>query len=419
MNRATFASGLSVGFVLFVATVLTITALFLVGSGAGLFSSQVDYYVDCPSTSGLKTGTKVYLSGVPVGVVGRIDFVDDLRVSKVRVELRVSETIAPRIRDDSRVELRTEGLLGDVAVHISMGNADRDDLPVGELIPFRESSMLGSMVGEEISGSANDLLRELAGILRTIESGEGSLGKLVREPELYDSLTGFSKSLDLLAITLNTLASDIQGVIDHVENERGPLGKLLFADDYEQRISRAIDDSGRLVAGLERLVASVDPERSVVMRLLNDPALGDRVVSIVERLDRSLASAETILAIVERGEGSVGALVHDRSIVESLRDVFLGVQELGYLRTAIRNAEAHGRESSSRVDRASQIARFEASRARFLATIESRDGADAARPVPAASREEPGDGAAPAPVKGSDESTGAPDKAAAARRDEP
>ena len=66
MNESTKMSSLNVGFVLFVATVIVIVALFWVGSGGGIFQHQVDYHFMCPSTSRLKDGSRVYLSGVPV-----------------------------------------------------------------------------------------------------------------------------------------------------------------------------------------------------------------------------------------------------------------------------------------------------------------------------------------------------------------
>jgi hypothetical protein len=127
------------------------------------------------------------------------------------------------------------------------------------------------------------------------------------------------------------------------------------------------------------------------MLLLTDEDLGKQFTSMVGRMERSAGSLETILAMIESGEGSLGALVHDPSIVQSLRDVFLGVQELGYVSNVIRNAEAKGREVASREDRTSQMQRLEAARARFLASVPLVDDA-VARPVPASSKDEREDG---------------------------
>ena len=59
MKRTTKTSALNVGFVMFVATVIVIIALFWVGSGAGIFQRQAQYHFMCPSTSRLKDGSRV------------------------------------------------------------------------------------------------------------------------------------------------------------------------------------------------------------------------------------------------------------------------------------------------------------------------------------------------------------------------
>jgi len=374
--------------VLFVAMILTIFAFFWVGSGTTLFERRAEYVVDCPSTAGLKKGSRVHINGIPVGFVKQIDFVEDLRVNKVRVTLSVADNVSKRIRRDSRVALQTDGLLGDVSVHISMGTADQDVLTAGDLIEFHEASLLDSVVGEEITGNATDLMRELVLVLRTIKKGEGSIGKLLTEPVLYDNLATFSKSLDQLAVSLTSISKDMETIIGEVQQERGALGKLIFSKEYEQNIGRAIEGTSKLVATLERVVANTEKSESIAMKLLTDEEFGRSLERLVTRLEKSAGSIETILGMVERGDGSLGRLVHDPSIVQSLQDVFLGVQELGYVQNLVRNAERIGREASSGEERASRLAQIEAARARFLATVPRfAEG----KPVPASAKDSEGE----------------------------
>jgi phospholipid/cholesterol/gamma-HCH transport system substrate-binding protein len=385
MSRDRFATGFSVGFVLFAATILAIVGLFWVGGGKSFFEAQSRYYVLCPSTTGLKTGSWVKLSGVPVGTVERIDFHEDPRVNKVRVTLSIARKHAGRIRSDSRVVLAPEGLLGDVSAHISLGSPGAEPLPEGEEIEFRELTLLDTVIGEGMSGGATDLIAELIGLLRMIRQGEGTIGKLLKEPEFYDNLSAFTAELDKLTRTLNEIAKDMGDIIEEVESQRGALGKLIFAKDYEEKISSALDESAKLIGALERIVAATEGRSSVAMRLLTDEELGARVASLVDSLEKSAKSLEVVLAKVERGEGSLGEFVHDPSFARSLRDVFLGVQELEYLRNLIRNAELQGRQLASQEDRASLSARAEAARARFLASLPHPGaGGELGRPVPAA-----------------------------------
>ena len=108
----------------------------------------------------------------------------------MRVTVSVRESVALRIRADSLVSLKSEGLLGDNSVQISVGNIAEDPLGGGGQIPFHESSLLEDVVGAETTRSAAELMAELVGLLRTIRAGDGSIGKLLIEPELYDNHSG-------------------------------------------------------------------------------------------------------------------------------------------------------------------------------------------------------------------------------------
>ena len=376
MDRATKTSSINVGFVMFVATVVVIIALFWVGSGNGIFQEQAQYHFMCPSTSRLKDGSRVYLSGVPVGKVEEIDFVDDLSINSVKVTVSVAEKVSRRIREDSSVSLQSDGLLGDVSVHISMGTSESLGLPVDNQIRYLQSSPLEGFVGAEFTGTAGDVLRELVVVLKAIESGEGTVGKLLREPELYDNLNAFLRSLATLSVKLDQVATDLGTFSDSVAQEKGVLGKLLFSKEYERDLGRAIASTAEIASRLEGVLNASDDKSSVVTRLFFDERLGERLDNVLVKLEAGSDSLSLVLGMLERGEGSVGQLLHDPSIAASIKDLFLGIQEVGYMRNIIQNAELQGREAKAGEDRASAMARLEASRARMLARLNAPRGED-------------------------------------------
>ena len=397
MDRATKTSGINVGFVMFVATVVVIIALFWVGSGNGIFQEQAQYHFMCPSTSRLKDGSRVYLSGVPVGKVEEIDFVDDLSINSVKVTVSVAERVSRRIREDSSVSLESDGLLGDVSVHITMGTSESLELSVNNQIRYLQSSPLEGFVGAEFTGTAGDVLRELVVVLKAIESGEGTVGKLLREPELYDNLNAFLKSLATLSVKLEQVATDLGTFSDSVSQEKGVLGKLLFSEEYERDLGRAIASTAEIAVRLEGALSASADKSSVVTRLFFDERLGERLDNVLVKLETGSDSLSLVLGMLERGEGSVGQLLHDPSIAASIKDLFLGIQEVGYMRNIIQNAELQGREAKVGDDRASAMARLEASRARMLARLNApREEGEPKKDEEGSGKEEP------APAKGTD-----------------
>jgi phospholipid/cholesterol/gamma-HCH transport system substrate-binding protein len=52
--------------------------------------------------------------------------------------------------------------------------------------------------------SASTAIKDLSAVIATIQSGEGTLGKLVQDEELYNNLNEASANLDKLLVELRT-----------------------------------------------------------------------------------------------------------------------------------------------------------------------------------------------------------------------
>ena len=124
----------------------------------------------------------------------RIDFLADTTVDKVEVVLSLNRRHARRIGPGSKAWLKNEGLLGDRSVHISLG-ADVNELPPGSEIPYQPRALLEELVGPGTTETTTDFLDTLTAMLKEIHRGEGSLGKLLKDPELYENLNSFTGSL--------------------------------------------------------------------------------------------------------------------------------------------------------------------------------------------------------------------------------
>ena len=399
----------SVGFVLFIATLVTMAGLFMVGQGPGIFANQVEYKVLLRNAVGLRQGSRVYLSGVPVGSVAHIDFPPDLKGDKVLVTLAVNQQYARRIGESSVAWLKNEGLMGDTALHISL-SGQSPELAPGSEIPYRPRAMLDDFAGEGTTQTATDLLETAVRILKDFQKGEGSLGQLLKNPDLYDNLNSFTMAMNSAVAEVERVSKEVQLLLSAVRSQKGTLGKLIFSEAYALDVERSLKGARGLIARLDNIAARIesgtgsigklvaDPEfydalmeaveglsgvarategvvgkldesGSVVGRLLRDDELGDRFTTLVERLARGAGSLESILEKVASGEGSIGMLVHDPSIAGSLRDVFLGVQELRYLENLVRNAEKVGRDAYLRAAHLNEARERELIRMRSLARL--------------------------------------------------
>jgi phospholipid/cholesterol/gamma-HCH transport system substrate-binding protein len=81
------------------------------------------------TVTGLRTGGKVYISGIEVGRVEKLSM--DQEKQRALVELRIRNDI--RIHDDAIASIKTEGLIGDMHISIDPGGAGEPLKPGGTI----------------------------------------------------------------------------------------------------------------------------------------------------------------------------------------------------------------------------------------------------------------------------------------------
>lgn len=423
MRKIQFATDFSVGFVLFVATVVVISSLFLVGDGSSFFADHVEFKVAIPSAGGLKTSSKVELGGVLVGSVKRIEFSSDLSNTDIIVTIEVDKSAGPRIRGGSVAWLATQGLLGDTTIQISPGSSLEPPLVPGTRIEFSDRPLLDGIAGKEIRESTSEILSRLLEVLRDVNRGEGTIGRLLKDPELYKNLNQFTAAMASATKEVDSIATDLREMLAEVKGQKGTLGKLIFSPKYAEDFSTTLQEAGAILTALRKVSELVQSGEGSLGRLVHDTAAHDALVSSLKSLDstarrvdaileraeeresllgRILLDAELgkdaqqvvrelksgtgtldrILAKVDRGEGSVGMLVNDPSIAASLRDIFLGVSDSGLMTNVVRDTERAGREAYLRSVDLRAAEREEILRARVLARLPDRPSGGSTSPAP-------------------------------------
>ena len=120
----------------------------------------------------------------------------------VELVLRIDERLRPLIRSDAVARIISEGLVGAKVVELTPGRPDAP--PVGELAriaserPIDMADVLKRASGslerlDTLARSAEQGLSEVNAIAGSIRRGEGSLGKLVRDEEIYRDLVALSR----------------------------------------------------------------------------------------------------------------------------------------------------------------------------------------------------------------------------------
>ncbi len=128
-------------------------------------------------------------------------------------------------------------------------------------------------ITDEFASASQNLTassRDIADITRSVSEGQGSLGKLVRDEALYDSLTTFaSQASDLMErmsgdSTLGMLMSDtalyddisrtaqnLRIITDAMASGNGTIGRLMTDDDLYWEMKEALASADKAMKGIE------------------------------------------------------------------------------------------------------------------------------------------------------------------------
>jgi len=211
---------------LFVAGGLAIfvLAIFIIGKQKNMFNPVFKLTASFHNVSGLQVGNKVRFSGINVGTVDNIRIIND---STVRIDMLIKKDVWQFIKTDCRVAIASEGIIGDKLLIISQGSSDKDKAKEGQQLqstePVETDAIMKSLraTGE----NAEVITKQLAEIMTKINSGDGTLGRLIQDKTMAENLNKTmvnlkqsSKGLDenMKAVKHNFL---FKGYFDRKERE--------------------------------------------------------------------------------------------------------------------------------------------------------------------------------------------------------
>lgn len=239
----------------FIVATLAILAsgIFIIGSKQYLFSSTYQLKAQFDNVEGLNDGGDVRVGGVHTGTVRKI-VLPRKPGEKVTVVMDLGKATHAIIKQDSVASIKTEGLLGNQYMAISVGSSGTADVRDGDIIasqPPLEMSDLLQMASGLLEGSqkaiqnATRATANLDSISAKIDRGQGTAGALVNNKQLYTSLEQTSNSMR------DTMVEAKAGVTDFQENMEAMKHNFFLRGYFK---NRGYEDSSELARNeIERL----------------------------------------------------------------------------------------------------------------------------------------------------------------------
>lgn len=249
--------------------------------GTNLFSPAETYYITYPNVTGLNVSNPVYFSGLPVGRVS--GFTLEQEKNRIVVSLDIDQDVF--VGEDATATLANDGLLGGKAILLDVGESKTRLLP-------------GDTLNSEIAG---DLFEQFEPVADNLNS----------------TITKINTLLDQLNET------DLQGVVDTLKYSIGSITRKINRLDVQP-----------LVSNLDSLTLSFnDRSKQLDTLLQSSNVLMDSLKAIeynalVGNLNKTMEGINELLANLQSEKGTIGKLMTNDSIYNSLNKLLVDLDEL-------------------------------------------------------------------------------------------
>ncbi len=160
-----------------------IAAIYFIGEKQQLFSKTFRLSGIFKDVAGLQAGNNVRFSGINVGTVDNISIVSD---SSVRVVILIDENTRKFIKKDAVASIGSEGLMGNKIIIINPGTGGKKEIEDNDIIgtsqPINLDDVLLSL--KTTIDNASSITSNLSKIAGNIESGNGTIGRLLMDRSL-------------------------------------------------------------------------------------------------------------------------------------------------------------------------------------------------------------------------------------------
>ena len=284
---------LRLGLLIFTALALLLWAS--IQGGTSLFKKQYELNARFPNVQGVVAGAPVWFQGVEVGTVKMLDFAPSGDTAVVNIRFTVNDRVWPLVREDSRVRIQALNLFGEKFMEVTPGSSESPPVKDGAVLPSDRPADMSELMarGQDIVDDLAVVTADLKTMMARVNRGEGSLGRLMHTDELYTGLDATIRQVRVLTVNLDrsqvamsrsltAVTASLDSTLALLRTGEGSLGKMARDPVLYDNLTSA---TGRLDSTLAR----IERGEGSLGRLATDEAAARHLEASLERLSALLA----------------------------------------------------------------------------------------------------------------------------------
>ena len=293
-----------------IAVVLFTVAVYYIGNQQNLFGANFRLTTVFSHVKGLQPGNNVRYSGIDVGIVDRIEILND---TTIQVEMLLARQVRSFLKSNAVAKIGSDGLVGNMIVNINPGEGQGEPIKEGGFIisaPNMETDEVMNSLGATTENIAL-LTQKLLDITTAIQTGKGPVANLLDDPSWSNHLSQTLSTLNRTANNIEAITGQLYSDLDPSRTEDSPLHFLLRDTSFSTQVTQLGSDIDSLI--LQRT-------QPILMNMQEAS----------EDIATTSAALRTLAEELNLEEGLAGTVLKDSLAAEDLRQILSNLNEGTY-----------------------------------------------------------------------------------------
>ena len=279
-----------VGFFIILGILFFLGGILMVGNLHETFKRKMEVVALFDDVNGLQKGNNVWFSGVKIGTVSSLHFYGK---SQVEVLIKIDTKTQQYIRQDAMVKISSDGIIGNKILIIYGGTSSAPEIQEGDTLGVEKTFSTEDMINtlQENNKNILEITNDFKVISKSLVAGEGTIGKLLNDDEVYTNINAATASLKLASVKADQLVGSLNTFSSGL-NKKGTLANELTTDTTVFKSVKAsvfqlqqmADTASALLSNLKQ--AGTNPNSPIGV-LLRDEASGTRMKETIKNLESS------------------------------------------------------------------------------------------------------------------------------------
>jgi phospholipid/cholesterol/gamma-HCH transport system substrate-binding protein len=290
MSESPNRRGVFVGFFVLLGILFFVGGILMVGNLHETFKNKMEVVALFDDVNGLQKGNNVWFSGVKIGTVSSLHFYGK---SQVEVLIKIDTKTQQYIRRDAMVKISSDGIIGNKILIIYGGSSTAGQIQEGDTLGVEKTFSTEDMINTLQENNKNFLAitDDFKVISKSLVAGEGTIGKLLKDDEVYANINATTASLQLASAKAQQLVASLAAFSANL-NKKGTLANELTTDTVifnsvkssVLQLQQMADTASAFIADLKK--AGTNPNSTIGV-LLRDETSGARIKETIKNLESS------------------------------------------------------------------------------------------------------------------------------------